>query len=160
MPRRKRQRKKKRREGRKGGGESKKWRPRGISGGQGEDGGERGGEKITIINTITTIRHQNWCHSAPAAPYRNAVVVCISNHLIFHFLPAFEGLVNDQLLGVGQCLLCQTAQLLFVARKTRTKTPQRKCCSSHDRIFQIFCSIQSLLTNFQNGLLWFIYSGD
>ena len=56
---------------------------------------------------------------------RDAVVVGVADDLVLHFLPAFEGLLDQNLIGVGKGVLCAHDELFAVVAEARAHAAER-----------------------------------
>ena len=92
-----------------------------------------------------------------AYTYRDAVVICISDHLILYFFPSFQGLVKINLLGMSKSCCDKRDKFFFVFRKPWAKTSQCKGCTHQHWIAKTLCSSNSL-ANFKRKAWFTIFS--
>ena len=68
---------------------------------------------------------------------RDAVVVLVAHHLIFHFLPAFQALLDQNLGREAQCLVTDDLQFFLIVTEAGTQTAQCVCRTDNDRISEV-----------------------
>ena len=87
---------------------------------------------------------------------RDAIIKTVAHHFVFHFLPALEALLYQNLRREREGFFRQYVQFFFVIAKARTKPAQSVCGTDNDGITQIFsrptCLLNVLACLALNGL--------
>ena len=100
--------------------------------------GRRAQHVVVLVGQCLTGRHDDritrvhteWIKVLHVT-HSNAVVPTVTHHLVLDFFPATHTLFHKHLWTVCKGCVAQTPQLVFVLRKARAKTTQRKG-RSHD----------------------------
>ena len=75
----------------------------------------------------------------------DAVVVAVAHHLILHFFPALETLLDKYLRREAESLVADGNELLLIVTETRAQATEGVCRTDDDRIAKVACSLLCLI---------------
>ena len=87
---------------------------------------------------------------------RDAVVVCVTDYLVFDLLPPLEAFLDEDLGREGEGFLSETDKLVFVVAESRSQASEGESGAQDHRVSQFFsrrfCSFDALASFALDGL--------